>query len=503
MAATALTLDGHGLTLRDVVGVARGYVPVRLGDAARQRVVAARAVVERLAQGGQSIYGVTSALGANTGQAIDPLARADYQLSAVRARAVGVGPPLPTEIVRAMMIARAAGMAAGGSGVSPHVLDALIAALNARVHPQVPSVGSIGVADLPQLSHLALPLVGEGYAEFGGALLPGAEVLARAGLAPVTLAAKDGLALISSNAATIGYAALVLHDAEVALDALLVAAALSCEGFRANLSPLDPRVQSARSASGQSEVAQRMKELLADSALWRKGAARRIQDPLSFRCITQVHGAVQFALATARDSVELELNSASDSPLVLADDNEMVSNGNFHVPGLALALDALGIAIAQAAAIAVQRCLRLSSPATSDLPLQLTRRGPGHSGYATLQKTLTALYNTIRSRANPGSLDFFPVSESIEDHAPMTFNLVAKTADSVVALRYVVACELLLAAQAVDLRGLPPGSLGRGVRDAFATVRGAVPMLDVDRPAGPDVDALAVLVAEGHFGLGS
>jgi len=496
----SISLAGHGVTVGDLVTVARQFALVTLSEAARGRIAAARAVVERLAHGDQLIYGVNSALGANTGQPIAADEQSEYQVRAVRARAVGVGPSLATDVVRAMLFARAAGMAVGGSGVSPQVLDALIALLNAGVHPRVPAIGSIGVADLAPLSHLALPLFGEGEAEFQGAVMPGAEALARAGLEPVALAAKDGLALISSNAATVGYAALVIHDAVATLDALNVAAAASCEGFRANLSPLDPRVHAARPAPMQAVIAQRMTQLLSGSALWKSGTARRVQDPLSFRCITQVHGSALAALRAARDHVELELNSAADSPLVLAEDASMVSNGNFHIPGLALAMDSLGIALAQGAGIAVQRCLRLSSSSTSGLPLQLTRHGPAHSGFATLQKTLTSLYNTIRHRANPGSLDFLPVSESIEDHAPMAFNVVAKAADIVVALRYIAACELLMAAQAIDLHALDAGSLGAGVREAHGVVRDAIPMLDGDRPLGPDADAIAAQVAAGKFG---
>ena len=500
MSPASLSLAGHGVTLADVVNVARDFSRVVLSEPARARVVAARAVVERLAQATPLIYGVNSALGANTGQPIAPSAQSDYQIRAVRARAVGVGPPLAIDIVRAMLFARAAGHGGRGLGRFAQVLDALLALLNARVHPRVPAIGSIGVADLAPLSHLALPLFGEGEAEFDGVVLPGSEALARAGLQPVTLAAKDGLALISSNAATVGYAALVVHDAAATLDALNVAAALSCEGFRANLGALDPRVHAARPAPLQAAIAQRMTELLSGSALWQTGAARRIQDPLSFRCIPQVHGAALAALRVARDHVELELNSAGDSPLVLTNDSEMVSNGNFHIPGLAIALDSLGIALAQVAGMAVQRCLRLSSSAVSGLPLQLTRRGPEHSGFATLQKTLTALYNTIRHRANPGSLDFMPVSESIEDHAPMAFNLVAKTADIVVALRYVAACELLMAAQAIDLRGPDAGALGAGAQTAHATLRNAIPMLDEDRPLGPDAEGVAAQIAAGKYG---
>jgi histidine ammonia-lyase len=494
---TTVTLTGRGVAIADVVAVARGRAKVQLADEARAKVIAARAVVDRLAQSDTAIYGVNTALGANTGKPIPPAERAAYQARAVLARAVGVGPPFPVDVVRAMMFARAAGMSVGGSGVSPAVLDALLAMLDAGVHPVVPSQGSIGVADLPALSHLALPMLGLGEAEIGGTVLPGAQALQRAGLSPVQLAAKDGLALISANAATVGHAALTLADCAAALDALNIAAALTFEGYRANLSPLNPRVQAARPARGQRAIAERLTQLLAGSALWQPDAARRVQDPISLRCVSQVHGAALAALHIARDDVELELNSAADSPLVLADSGEMLSSGNFHIPGLALAFDALGLALAHTALLCVMRCQKLYSPALSGLPLQLTTRGPEHSGFATLQKTLTALWNAIRHRANPASLDSLPVSEAVEDHAPMAANVVAKTADMVSDLRRLAAIELLSAAQAIDLRATSIDSLGRGAADAYATIRARVPKLDCDRPLGPDVETVAAALADG------
>ena len=495
-----IVLEGRGVTLADVIRVARDGAVVTLGPTARERMRKARETVDRLAQSDEAVYGLTTALGANTGRAIPPGELAAYQERAIRARAVGVGARLATDAVRAMMFARLAGMAVGGSGISPTVFDALLAMLNAAVHPVVPGKGSIGVADLAPLSHMALPLLAEGTAEYRGEILPAAEALSRAGLAPVAFAAKDGLALISSNAASVGCAALVLHDAVAALDALNVAAALAFEAFRANLSPLDPRVQAARPAPGQREVAARLIALLEGSALWSHGAARRVQDPVSFRCVTQVHGAAFAAASSAREQIELELNSAADSPLVLPESGEMLSNGNFHVPGLALAFDAFGIGLAQAAAVSVERCLKLSSPAFSDLPLQLTRHGPMQSGFATVQKTLTALYNEIRHAANPASLDFLPVSEAVEDHAPMTPNAIAKSVVIADNLCYLAAIELLMAAQAIDLRGLHPDTLGRGAKAAYDAVRKAVPTLDVDRPIGPDIEAIERLVAAGAIG---
>ena len=499
-AAVAPLLIGAGpIGIAGVVDVAKSARPIELDASVRARIAAARDVVLRLMQAEAPIYGVNSALGANTGQRLDDADLASYQSRAIRARAVAVGTPYDRASVRAMMLARVAGMAAGGSGVSQAVLDALVAMLNRGVHPVVPRHGSIGVADLPQLSHVALPLIGEGFAEFEGSVLPGAEALRRAGLVPVALGPKDGLALVSANAATIGRAALVVDDALRLAAAWRTAIALSLEAFRANLSPLDERVVTARRAPGQADFARTLRTLLAGSALFTPGAARRVQDPLAFRVVAQVQGSLQAALTHAREQVETELDSAAESPLVLAADAVMLSNGNFHLPALSLAFDAAAIAFAQSASLAAERVIRFMSPAFTALPLQLTRHGPAHSGFATLQKTLTALWSEIRLRANPGSLDFLPVSEGVEDHATMALGTVEKLAELLERIRYVVAIELGVAAQAVDLRELDVATLGAGARIAYARVRETVAFLDGDRPLGPDVDALALRIADGAF----
>jgi histidine ammonia-lyase len=496
---TSVTLGASRVTLDDLVAVARGGESVVLAPEVTRRLAAARAVVERLAQEKTAFYGVNSALGANVGEPIDPSALVAFQVSAIRARAVAVGPAYDATSVRAMLFARIASLAVGGTGASPAVVEALVALLNARVHPRVPRYGSIGVADLPQLSHLALPLIGEGEAEFEGALLPGAEALARAGLKPVALGAKDAIALVSANSATVGRAALVLQDAFTLLEQWNAAVALSYEGFRANLSPLDERVVRARPAPGQVETADRLRTLLAGSRLASSGAARRVQDPLSLRTVPQVHGALWWMLGEARAQVELELNHAGESPLVLVEDGEILSTSNFHVPALALAFDAAAIALAQTASLAVERCIKFMSPAMTELPLQLTRHGPQESGFATVQKTLTALYNEIRLRANPGSLDFLPVSERIEDHAPMTLGVVEKLAECLDRACYLVAIDSLIASQAVDLRELRAEALGAGARALYQKVRAEVPMLDHDRPLGPDIDRVAHLVRTGRL----
>jgi histidine ammonia-lyase len=499
-----LELTDRPLSLRDVENVARGGAAVSVAPPVVARLRAARAVVMWLASSGASIYGLNSALGANTGKRLAPDQPEDadqtngllveYQLNAIRARSVGIGTPFPTDVVRAMLFARIAGMRVGGSGISPGVFDALVAMLNTGVHPVVPHIGSISVGDLAPLSAVALPLIGEGLAEFRGTVMSGAEAFRAAGIPLPELGPKDGLSLISSNAATIGAAALALIDVADALAALEHSAALSCEGFRANLSPFDPRMQKARPAPGQTEGAERLSALLAGSALWEPGAARRVQDPLSFRCIAQVHGAAIAAWNEARAQIELELNCAADSPLVL-ESGEMLSNGNFHIPALAVTLEALGLGLTQCAALSVERSVKLLSPAFTGLPLQLTRHGPAHSGFATVQKTLTALYNRMRHLANPVCLDFLPVSERIEDHALMVMYVVEKTVAMLEPLHYFAAIETLIAAQAVDLREPSPrDSLGRGAALLYTALRAQVATLDGDRPLGPDIETAARVV---------
>jgi histidine ammonia-lyase len=496
-----LDLSSRRLTLGDIAAVALDRRPLSIAPEVLAKLSTAREALLRAAASGQSVYGLTSALGANTGRKLaqsdsDDQALVDYQLNAIRARSVGIGQRFPTEVVRAMLFTRAAGMRMGGSGISPNVFETMVAMLNAGVHPRVPTIGSIGVGDLAPLSALFLPLIGEGRAEYRGETMTGAEAMRAAGLPLPALGPKDGLSLISSNAATIAAAALCLLDVEAALDALDLSAALACEGFRANLSPLEPRMQRARPAPGQAEAAERLSKCLEGSALWQPGAARRVQDPLSFRCLAQVHGAARAAWSNARDHVELELNSAADSPLVL-DDGQVLSNGNFHVPALSIALEALGLAIAQCASLCVERSMKQLSPAMSELPLHLTRHGPAHSGFATVQKTNTSLYNRIRHLANPACLDFLPVSERIEDHATMAMNVVEKTSNMVAPLTALAAIDALLGAQAVDLREPSPReTLGKGAARLYRALREEVPMLDVDRPTGPDIEAAMAAVRE-------
>lgn len=488
-----IALGARHLDVATVRQVARGAATVAFDDAARQRIAAARAVVEHYAGSDVPVYGLTTGLGAAVDTRLSAADMAAFQAQAIRARSVGVGARMATDAVRAMIFARLGGLAAGRSGIAQSVADALASLLNARVHPLVPTIGSLGAADLAPLAHAGLVLLGQGLAEHDGEILEGKEALAAAGLEPVVLGPKDGIALLNSNGASVGPGALVLADASAVLDALDQAAALSFEGFRANVSPFDKRLQTLRPAPGQAEAAARMTALLAGSLLWDKGAARRVQDPLGFRCVAQVHGAARTVLRNAIDAVEIELNGAGDNPAVLFENGEILSNANFDVTALALAFETLGQALAQAAQLSLGRLYKLMSPAFNDLPRFLTPIGKANNGFATTQKTAAALDAEIRHLALPVSLHTAAVADGVEDYAPMTPRVVAKTGEIVERLRFLAALELIAAAQAVDLRKLE--TIGAGARDAHAMVRAACAFLDEDRPLGPDIEAVAARIA--------
>ena len=485
------------LTINDVVRVARCAELVELAAPARDRLLQARAAVQRLASDGPAIYGLNSALGANAGAMLAASDLDLYQRRAVRARAVAVGPAYDQTSVRAAQFARLAALAQGGSGISLTTFEAALALLNAGVHPLVPRHGSMGVTDMPLLAAMALPLFGEGRAVYQGETMDGAQALVRAGLSPLALGAKDGLALFGSNAFTVGRASLALHDLQQLIDAWLCALALSCEGFRANLSVFDARLHRARPAAGQEQSAERLRHLLRASSLFEPAAARRLQDPLSIRVAPQVHGSLQWMQAQATVQVEIELNAQADSPLVLGTSGQMLSNGNFHIPAIALTLESCAIALAQTASLGVARIQRFMNPAMTGLPLQLTHHGPAHSGFGPVQKTLSALWTGIRQCANPASLDFLTVTEGAEDHACNALHCAEKLVQQIEQARYLVAIELIVAAQAVDLRQTDVASMGAGAQASYALVRALVPMLGEDRALGPDIEALAQAIATG------
>ena len=366
------------------------------------------------------------------------------------------------------------------------------------MHPRILRSGSVGAADVCLLAHLGLTLVGEGEAELGGECLPSAEALARVGLVPCKLGPKDGLAICSSSAVSVGAAALALLDARELLRAAQVSAAVSMEGFRANASPIDVRAVAARAAPGQDWAASGLRSLLAGGALLEPGAARRLQDPISFRCTTQVHGSLHTALDLLDAALAPELNGAGDNPLVIPGDREVISTGNFHTPALALALDTTAIALAQIAAVVCERAARLASERMSGLPDNLTELGPSRSGVAPLQKTAQSLTVEIRHLAAPLALDPSSGADGVEDDSTNTMQSALRVRDQLDRLRLLIALELVCGAQAVDLA--KPKRLSGGVAAAHRCVRELVEPLHEDRPLGVDVERVcAKALASGRM----
>ncbi len=483
-----MPITGRDLTPAALAAIARGAAEVVVDPGARERMQAAADVVRRAAEAGAPIYGVTTGLGPQVVDRLQEDELAAFSLATVRGRAMAVGEPLSAELTRAAMAVRLNGLCAAGAGAAPALADGLAGLLNAGVHPCIPGSGSVGASDLCLLAHVGLTLIGEGTAELRGERMPSARALERAGLRAITLGPKDGLAICSSSAVSVGAAALALVDAGSCLEGAQIAAALSMEGFRANLTPLDPRVVAARPAPGQAWAADGLRALLAGGELTQPGAARRLQDPLSFRCASQIHGALRVALDLLTEAVAAELTGAADNPLVLTDDEEILSTGNFHVPALALALDAVAIAIAQVAAPMAERQARLTTSRLSGLPDNLTTEAGVRSGMGPLSKTAQALVTEIRHSAAPFAVHPTVGSDGVEDDSTGAVPAAMRVHHQLARLRRLIALELVVAAQAVTLAA--PGRLGDGTAVAHATVRGCVEELGEDRPLGADIERL-------------
>jgi len=483
---STVVFNGSGTTVADIAAIARNDAVVEIGLDVYDRLARARTILDQAAASGQQIYGLNTGLGANLKTSVTEDISA-FQQKLVRGRGMGIGPSLPRDDTRAVMAARLKMLSGGGSGISPNVFSDLLGLLNKRVHPVVPSIGSIGAGDLVLLAAIAQVLIGEGSAEYQGEILPSGEALEKAGLAPSRLGPKDGLSLLNASAVSAGQGALVAVDAAKLLDFQRQAAALSFEALGGNPLILTPAIQRARPASGQVDEAAKLLALLEGSSLFEAQAG--IQDPLSLRCVAPIHGALAHALNAATEAVEIELNAAADNPLVILDDGRVLSTGNFHTPSLALAFETLGLAVAQAALASAARFIQLTGSGRNGLQRYLTPIGGASAGFVPLQKTVTALVGAIRHKANPVLLDFLPVSEGVEDHATQTPLAVAKCAEIIDLWRHLVACEMLAAAQAIDLK--PGHRCGKGASQSYEFVRETATILEEDRALGADVSTLA------------
>ncbi len=488
-----IELDGHGLTLDGIEAVAGG-ARVAIAAPARSRVARAREFVERQFASGDAIYGVTTGFGRLANIAVDPADAVELQVNLVRSHAAGTGEPLARPFVRAAGVLRANSLSAGHSGIKPETLDLIVAMLNEGVTPVVPSQGSVGASgDLAPLAHMTLVLIGEGEASFRGERLSGDEALRRAGLKPIALGAKEGLALVNGTQVMTGIAALGVLRARRLAAAADVIGAISLEAYLGSERVFDRRLNALRPHPGQERVAANLRALLAGSEIVASHAGcDRVQDPYSFRCIPVVHGAARDSLAHVARVTEIEANSVTDNPLVFPDDGEFLSGGNFHGEPVALVLDFLKIAVSELASISERRLYLLLNAQDRGLPLFLTQRLGLQSGLMIVQYTAAALVNDNKGLAWPSSVDSIPTSAGQEDHVSMgmtSANNLPRVLDNV---EGALACELLGACAAADYRR--PLRAGAGTQAALDAARESIPPWTNDRAPAPDIAAARELI---------
>ncbi len=479
------------LTFEMVSAVADG-AQVQLDPATRDKVTAARKLVDDWASGETPVYGVTTGFGALAEVKVPQEQLRALQRNLILSHAAGVGRHLSQRETRAMMLLRAQTLSEGHSGCRPQIIEFVLELLNRGIHPHIPEKGSVGASgDLAPLAHIALAIIGEGTVEFDGENLPTREALSRANLEPIILEAKEGLSLVNGTQAMSAVGTLALAQAESLCRLADIAGAMTLEGLAGLASAFDPRIQSIRPHPGQMLCATNLRRLLEGSDTNKPAHGNRVQDPYSLRCMPQVHGATRDALQYARDVFTREINSATDNPLVFPEDGDIVSGGNFHGQPLALALDFAAIAISEIGNISERRVEQLVNPALSGLPPFLVPESGIHSGYMMAQVTAASLVNENKVLATPASIDSIPGSASREDHVSMGMTSARKLREIVTNTHSILAVEILCAAQAIDLRS--PKNLGVGTKAAHAAFRASVPHLAADRLLANDMKATLAL----------
>lgn len=496
-----LQLRGQQLSLEQIVAVANGRTSIALHDDSRARMNAARVVVEKIVEQNRTVYGVNTGFGKLSDVRIDPHQLSELQLNLVRSHSCGLGNPLSIAEARAMVLLRTNVLACGLSGARAVIADTLIAMLDRGVTPVIPEKGSVGASgDLAPLAHLALAAIGEGEAFYHGERLPSAEAFERAGLKPLQLEVKEGLALLNGTQAMSAVGALALLRAERLTRLADVAGAMALESLKGTPVAFDQRIHAARPHAGQIEVAAHLRELLAGSEIRQSHLDNdpRVQDAYSLRCMPQVHGAVRDALRHARGVVEIESGSATDNPLVFTETGEVLSGGNFHGAPLALAFDYAAIALTDLLSITERRIDRLINPdANEDLPPFLTRQAGTSSGFMMLQVTAVALLSEAKVLAHPASVDNVPTDGGKEDHVSMGMTGATKLRSIVELAEAATAIELITAAEALEFRA--PLAPGHGVKAAYDLVRAHVAPLLADRSMSPDIEKIVAAIRAGEF----
>ena len=509
-------LTGNDLSFEQLRAVALQGESVSLHPSAIERMKASRAVVDKLVASGATAYGINTGFGKLASVRISTEQVAQLQVNLVRSHACGVGEPLSEAETRAMILLRANALAKGLSGIRPHVVDTLCKMLNAKVHPLIPSQGSVGASgDLAPLAHLAQVVIGEGRANYNGEILDGATALRRSGITPVALAAKEGLSLLNGTQGMLALLSLALLEADALANSADIAAALSLDALRGSPGAFDPRIMQARAYPGAAFTAKNLAQLNEGSQIRESHRSNvkdpRVQDAYSLRCTPQVHGAVRDSLAQARAMAEVELNSATDNPLVFAaaslspstsnetarGDGDIVSGGNFHGQPLAMAADQVAIAIATLGGISERRIEQMTNPLTSMLPAFLTPEPGLNSGFMIAQVTAAALTSENKALATPHSVDSISTSGNQEDYVSMGMSGARRLSRMLTNLRHTIAIELLCACQGIDL--LAPLETGRRAQKAYAAVREKSPKLTDDRPLAPDIEAVTALISDTSF----
>jgi len=498
-----IQLTGNDLTFEQLYAVSLRQESVSLSPTAITRIEASRAVVDRLVAHNETAYGINTGFGKLASVRISAEQVRQLQFNLVRSHACGVGAPLSIPETRAMMLLRANALAKGLSGVRPVVVQTLCAMLDAGVHPVIPSQGSVGASgDLAPLAHLAQVVIGEGEAHFKHQKLPGSEAMRKAGIDPVALEAKEGLSLLNGTQGMLALLSLALLEADILADTADVAASLSLDALRGSPGAFDARIMHARAYAGAGTTARNLAHLNEGSQIRESHRPaekdKRVQDAYSLRCTPQVHGAVRDSLAQAREMALVELNSATDNPLVFVKENgggDIISGGNFHGQPLAMAADQVAIAIATLGGISERRTEQMTNPITSLLPAFLTPDPGLNSGFMMAQVTAAALVSENRALATPHSVDSITTSGNQEDYVSMGMSGARRLERMLQNLRHILSIELLCACQGIDL--LAPLETGTLAKRAYDAIRAASPKVTADRPLARDISAVYALLAQG------
>ena len=486
-------LDGLSLTLQDVADVARKGYKVELDPKAVERVNASRKIVDKFVDEGKVVYGITTGFGKFSDTVISKEDTAELQRNLIISHACGVGKPFSEEVTRAIMLLRINNLVKGYSGARLSTIETLLAMLNEGVHPVIPEKGSLGASgDLAPLSHMVLPLIGEGEAMYKGEELPGKEAMKKAGLTPIELTSKEGLSLINGTQVMTAVGALTVYDAQKLMKLSDMSASLTIEALRGITDAFDPRIHAIRPHQGQMDTAANLLHILEGSERTTRQGEIRVQDAYSLRCIPQIHGASKDTIEYVAHKILIEINAVTDNPIIIPEDESVFSGGNFHGQPMALPFDFLGIALAEIANESERRIERMVNPALSGLPAFLTPKGGLHNGFMIAQYAAAALVSENKVLAHPASVDSIPSSANQEDHVSMGTIAARKAKEIYENVTNVLAIELMCAAQAIDLD--PNGKMAKGTQVVYDQVRAKIDSFMEDRETYRDMKKMYDLI---------